>query len=312
MHALICPHVRLQAIYVVKPKQRDVILVENGNECPSGHVSDYYRQAANLYATTWDIQGRMHWGYFDDLSAYGPDALPRALDKWDSLMFDFAKVTKGSVVLDLGCGNGATTSWLARKAGCVVIGADLAPANPSIAGVNGRHNTSPTVSVVGANAMHLPFLDDSFTHVWCQATLCHVPDRAAALAQIRRVLGGGGLLVLDDVITPAYPVSDLGMRYYYNRVAAMGPQLEHAAYIDQLRASGFDVLRTMDLTIHMKKSYELVVRQICESHPDMAAIYQGVIRAIDANDLGWAFFLCRPGGGAEYPPCSNRVERSPT
>jgi sarcosine/dimethylglycine N-methyltransferase len=263
--------------------------VDNSTERSSGHVSDYYHQAANLYATTWDIQGRMHWGYFDDLATQRSDALPRALDKWDNLMFEFAKITKSSVVLDLGCGNGATTSWLARKAGCMVIGADLTATNLSISRVDGPYNISPTVSLVGANAMHLPFLDDSFTHIWCQATLCHVPDRVTALAQIRRVLRGGGLLALDDVITPAYPVSDLGMRYYYNRVAAMGPQLEHAAYIDQLRASGFDVLRTMDLTIHMKKSYEMAIRRVCESHPDTAAIYQGVIRAIEANDLGWAF-----------------------
>lgn len=78
---------------------------------------------------------------------------------------------------------GATTSWLARKAGCIAIGADLAPTSLSIAGVAGRHDTSPTVSVGGVNAMHLPFLDDSFTHVWCQATLCYVADRATTLEQ---------------------------------------------------------------------------------------------------------------------------------
>jgi ubiquinone/menaquinone biosynthesis C-methylase UbiE len=236
----------------------------------------------------------MHWGYFDNSSPQGPDALRQALDKWDNLMFKFAKIAQGSTVLDLGCGNGAVTSWLTQKAGCIVIGVDLAASKLSITRMNMQSKTAPKVLVVEGDAMNLPFRDGSFTHVWCQAALCHVSDRARALGQIRRVLCDDGLLALDDVITPAYPVSELGLRYYYERVAAMGPQLEHAAYIDQLRAAGFEIVRTIDLTAHMRKSYEVAARQVDDSYPDVAKIYQGVIRAIDANDLGWAFFLCRP------------------
>jgi hypothetical protein len=96
------------------------------------------------------------------------------------------------------------------------------------------------------------------------------------------------------VITPAYPVSDLGLRYYYERVATIGPQLAHATYIDQLRAAEFEIVRTTDLTAHMRKGYEVAARHVDDSYPDVAEIYQGVMRAIDSNDLGWAFFLCWP------------------
>lgn len=48
------------------------------------------------------------------------------------------------------------------------------------------------------DAQHLPFPDSGFDTVVCTLALCSIPDQAAALAQMRRVLRPGGRLLLVD------------------------------------------------------------------------------------------------------------------
>ncbi len=58
-----------------------------------------------------------------------------------------------------------------------------------------------------ADAQALPYDDDSFDTVVCALSLCAVPDPAAAIGQMRRVLRPGGrLLLLDHVVSTWWPI----------------------------------------------------------------------------------------------------------
>jgi ubiquinone/menaquinone biosynthesis C-methylase UbiE len=46
----------------------------------------------------------------------------------------------------------------------------------------------PGVEFHKASAARLPYVDGTFTHVWSQAPLYHVPDRDRVLGEIHRVL----------------------------------------------------------------------------------------------------------------------------
>lgn len=54
------------------------------------------------------------------------------------------------------------------------------------------------VELVGLSAERLPLPDQSFDSVVCTYTLCSIPDPAAALAEIRRVLRPGGKLLFSE------------------------------------------------------------------------------------------------------------------
>ncbi|MWV65338.1 methyltransferase domain-containing protein [Halorubrum sp. JWXQ-INN 858] len=86
-------------------------------------------------------------------------------------------------VLDVGCGTGELTRVFAAEAppDATVIGVDADPALLSVA----REATS--LSVVAGDATRLPFPDDSFDLVACQALLINLPDPAAAVREFARV-----------------------------------------------------------------------------------------------------------------------------
>jgi len=95
-----------------------------------------------------------------------------------------ADLDLGSVerVLDVGCGTGEFTAVLREEspAGALVVGADR---DPALLG----HATGPVVS---ADALSLPFPDDAFDGVACQALLVNLPDPAAAIREFARVSRG--------------------------------------------------------------------------------------------------------------------------
>ncbi|MFB6221732.1 MAG: class I SAM-dependent methyltransferase [Halolamina sp.] len=84
-------------------------------------------------------------------------------------------------VLDAGCGTGELTRVLARETPGSVVGAD---ADTDLLAVAREQTGLP---MVGADATRLPFPDDSFDLVVCQALLINLPDPAAAVAEFARV-----------------------------------------------------------------------------------------------------------------------------
>lgn len=116
----------------------------------------------------------------------------------------FAGVQPDWAVLDLGCGNGAFTLALANHARCVHA-VDVQPA--MIKALMIRLRSSGVTNVVPrvAPATHLPFEDEAFDAALMISVLPMLHDRAAALAEVRRVLKPGGVLVIgEELIEPEY------------------------------------------------------------------------------------------------------------
>jgi ubiquinone/menaquinone biosynthesis C-methylase UbiE len=100
-------------------------------------------------------------------------------------------------ILDIGCGTGRLVG---RSAQCfpaaMVVGVDSSAAMTDRARATAALTS---VEVVQARAERLPFADAVFDLIMVTLSLRHWRDLSAGLAEIRRVMGGKGRLVLADV-----------------------------------------------------------------------------------------------------------------
>jgi ubiquinone/menaquinone biosynthesis C-methylase UbiE len=108
------------------------------------------------------------------------------------------KVRAGSHVLDVGCGTGNDVRALAARVGPSgrVVGLDSS--EQLIArGEPGGPDSAPVEFVLG-EAGDLPFDDGTFDVARAERVLQHVPDPAAAVAEMLRVIRPGGQVLVTD------------------------------------------------------------------------------------------------------------------
>ncbi|MEQ1663761.1 MAG: class I SAM-dependent methyltransferase [Bdellovibrionales bacterium] len=106
------------------------------------------------------------------------------------------KFETNSNALDLGCGGGRDAVYLAQN-GFTVTGIDLSPEAISIA-AHRAAETNLKISWLVANALALPFSNQSFDLVTDRACFHHIPDcdRPKYVHEVTRILKPGGYLII--------------------------------------------------------------------------------------------------------------------
>ena len=119
---------------------------------------------------------------------------PIPIADWELGLVDLSDVRKA---LDVGCGTGAFLLPLARRLvpqGATVIGLDLAEGTLGQARAHVQTEGLPVDCIIG-DVEALPFDEGSFDLVLANYMLYHVPDLERAIAELRRVLRPGGMLL---------------------------------------------------------------------------------------------------------------------
>lgn len=144
------------------------------------------------------------WQMAQSAAAKYEQYIAASFEPWATDLVRRAGLQAGWHVLDLACGTGV----VARKAGPLlgangsIIGSDLNEEMLALArrrGLNG-----PAVEWHRADAVDLPFESDQFDAVLCQQGLQFVPDKAAAVAEIHRVLRPGGVAAVSVWRSPEH------------------------------------------------------------------------------------------------------------
>lgn len=122
------------------------------------------------------------------------------MGEWAPKAMALANPQPGERVLDVACGTGVLTRLVAISIGPRgrVVGLDL---NPDMLAV-GRKITNNSSSATPiewreGDACAIPFDDEAFDIVFCEFGLISIPDRIAALKEMRRVLMSGGRLTVS-------------------------------------------------------------------------------------------------------------------
>jgi ubiquinone/menaquinone biosynthesis C-methylase UbiE len=112
-------------------------------------------------------------------------------------LIKIAALRPGERVLDVACGTGVVARLASQQVGAAgtVAGLDINPGMLAVA-----HSTTPPDTAIDwheASTEVMPLPDASFDAVLCQMGLQFVPDKHAALSEMRRVLAPGGRLTLN-------------------------------------------------------------------------------------------------------------------
>jgi len=119
-----------------------------------------------------------------------------------TVKLDALPLEDGTRFLDLGCGEGRHMHAAYYMARLHAVGVDLGfeevrrtregfEVHPDPSGEPQRF------SLAVADALHLPFADESFDVIVCSEVLEHIPDYAQALREITRILKPGGKLAIS-------------------------------------------------------------------------------------------------------------------
>lgn len=113
---------------------------------------------------------------------------------------------QGELMLDLAAGTGTSAVALAEL-GPVVVAADL-----SFGMLKEGRSRYPEIDFVNADALQLPFPDETFDAVTISYGLRNVEDTMGALKEMLRVTRRGGRIVVNEFSTPSAPA----FRHLYN------------------------------------------------------------------------------------------------
>lgn len=178
-------------------------------------------------AVRWLLGGELH---------PGGEALSRR-------MLELAGVGTSDRLVDIASGAGTTALLAARERGCEAVGIDYGAG--AVAGAREEaeaQGLAERVQFVEGDAESLPFGSGSFDVAICECALCTFPDKATAVAEMRRVLRPGGRLVLSDVVADHSRLPD-DLRGTMATVACVGSALPESGYRELLEAAGFEIDR---------------------------------------------------------------------
>lgn len=155
-------------------------------------IQRFYDTSSGLWEQVWGEH--MHHGY------YGPDGkqpkerrqaqidLIEELLNWANL-----QSAQGNQILDVGCGIGGSSLYLAEKFQASATGITLSPVQANRAAERAKAaGLSDRTRFQVADALEMPFADESFNLVWSLESGEHMPDKQKFLQECYRVLKPGG------------------------------------------------------------------------------------------------------------------------
>ena len=107
----------------------------------------------------------------------------------------------GLRILDFGCGPGTISVGLAKAvAPGELHGIDMEESQVELARAVSKANGQDNAVFHTGDVTGMPFEDDSFDVAHCHNVLMHIPDTAAVLAEVKRVLKPGGIIGCREMI----------------------------------------------------------------------------------------------------------------
>ena len=157
-------------------------------------IQEFYDASSSIWEQIWGEH--MHHGYYGVDGKQVKERRQAQIDLIEELL-KWADVHSAKNILDVGCGIGGSSLYLAEKFGANATGITLSPVQAARAMERSlAMNLSQKARFMVANAQEMHFEDNSFDLVWSLESGEHMPDKTKFLQECYRVLKPGGTLIM--------------------------------------------------------------------------------------------------------------------
>lgn len=233
----------------------------------SEQIQQFYDSSSRLWEEVWGEH--MHHGYYGADGKTKKERRQAQIDLIEELL-KWANVTEAQQILDVGCGIGGSSLYLAEKFNAAATGITLSPVQANRAAERARtlraakleRNINAQFQV--ADALNMPFADNSFDLVWSLESGEHMPDKVKFLQECDRVLKPGGIFLMatwchrptDKVpltVDDRKRLAEIYRVYYLPYVISL-PEYEAIA-----RKIGLQDIRTADWSTAVAPFWDVVI-----------------------------------------------------
>ncbi|MBF2029694.1 MAG: methyltransferase domain-containing protein [Oscillatoriales cyanobacterium C42_A2020_001] len=157
-------------------------------------IQQFYDASSGLWEQIWGEH--MHHGYYGVDGTLKKERREAQIDLIEELL-TWADVQQATEILDVGCGIGGSSLYLAARFKASVTGITLSPVQAQRASDRAKFaGLSQSTQFLVADAQNMPFADHSFDFVWSLESGEHMPDKMKFMQELCRVLKPGGKLLM--------------------------------------------------------------------------------------------------------------------
>ncbi|XP_062147419.1 gamma-tocopherol methyltransferase, chloroplastic [Alnus glutinosa] len=172
---------------------------KNDGELKKG-IAEFYDESSGTWENIWG--DHMHHGFYDPDSTVSVSDHRAAQIRMIDEALRFAGLSEDPTkrpesVVDVGCGIGGSSRYLARKYGAKCQGITLSPVQAQRANaLAAAQGLADKVSFQVADALEQPFPDGKFDLVWSMESGEHMPDKAKFVNELARVAAPGATIII--------------------------------------------------------------------------------------------------------------------
>jgi len=155
-------------------------------------IAGFYDRSSKLWEEVWGEH--MHHGYY--IPEDRTDHVQAQIDLIDEVL-KWSGVEDATSVVDVGCGIGGSSRHIASKFNCKAQGITLSPYQANRGNELAKEQgLAGQTSFQVADALDMPFEDNSFDLVWSLESGEHMPDKTQFINELFRVAAPGGRIII--------------------------------------------------------------------------------------------------------------------
>ena len=229
-------------------------------------IRKFYDASSGLWESIWGEH--MHHGYYGKNGNYRLNRRQAQIDLIEELLLwaGYDEDNKPQNIIDVGCGIGGSTLYLAQKFGSEATGITLSPVQASRAKERVAEAGLEQISFEVANALKMSFEENTFDLVWSLESGEHMPDKAKFLTECYRVLKPGGKMIFatwchreTNSLAGDLTSSEVAHLKEIYRVYCLPYVISLSEYREIATECGFQNLKSDDWSIAVEPFWDVVI-----------------------------------------------------